>query len=309
MGSMDRFKLLPALFTLASIAAACAPLQAQAVQQVSSDAPKVKEIHPIVRPMPFAPVDEGQTHAIEFRKAEQMTQMDLDLLADARPSIAEHAGHADLGFNQGNWSYRQMVCPALPNHLFVRFMRNNGAGDVSVFSASIPRDGRGRVRIVPIQFRGYSLFSPAPTNAVTVSAFNHIRAEEHAGVKVDWLGTAFCYAALAGGNPRLPLAKETQSSTKHDLAMPVVLEIPAEGGAVIRFTDLSAVPRPMAWTMIFDAKDTLLKVEHLSADIASEKALNPKPVDSERALNPAPVDIAGRPLTQTYPITRPLPAQ
>jgi len=267
------------------------------VQQVSSDEPKVKEIHPVVPPMPFVPGNAGQRHAIEFRTADQMTRMDRDLLAGAQSSIAEHAGHADLGFNQRDWSYRQIVCPALPNHLFVRFLRNNGAGDISVFSASIPRDG-GRVRIVPIQLRGYSLFSPAPINAVTVSVFNHIREEEHAGVTVDWLGTAFCYAALAGGDSQLPVLAETALSERNDLTMPAVLEIPAEGGAVIRFTDLRPVPRPMEWEMTFDGKGKLLKATHLSADDATEKALNPKPVD-----------LAGRPLSQTSPITRPLPVQ
>ena len=298
MGSMDRLKILPALLALASIAAACATLQAQEVRQLSPEAPQVKEIHPFERPMPFAPGDEGQLRAIEFRTVEQMAQKDRELVADAQSSIAEHAGHADLGFNQGVWSYRQMVCPALPNHLFLRFMRNNGAGDVSIFSASIPREGEGRVRIVPIQQRGYSLFSPAPINAITISAFNHIRAEEHASATVDWLGTAACYAALAGGDPVLPLLSETPVSEKNDLAMPAVLEIPAEGGAVIRFTDLTPVPHQMEWTMIFDGKGKLLKATHLDADIAAEKGLNP-----------TPVDLAGRPLTQTYPISRPLPVQ
>jgi hypothetical protein len=72
---------------------------------------------------------------------------------------------------------------------------------VSVFTVSIPRGGDGRVRIIPIQRRGYSLFSPAPINALTISAFNHIRAEEHPKAP-DWLGTGLCYAALAGAHPQ-----------------------------------------------------------------------------------------------------------
>ena len=71
---------------------------------------------------------------------------------------------------------------------------------MSVFSASVPRNGAGRVRIVPILKRGYSLFSPAPINALTISAFNHIRAEEGEAANSDWLGNALCYAALAGSH-------------------------------------------------------------------------------------------------------------
>ena len=129
-------------------------------------------------------------------------QQDRLLLADAESSIAEHAGFAGLEYQQSNWNYRQIVCPSFPNHLFLQYTRNNGVGDITVFSASIPRNGEGRVRIVPILKRGYSLFSPAPINALTISAFNHIRAEEGKTANSDWLGNALCYAALAGAQPR-----------------------------------------------------------------------------------------------------------
>ena len=78
---------------------------------------------------------------------------------------------------------QKIACPRLTNHLFVQFTRNNGNGDVSIFSASIPRNGMGRIRIVPILKRSYSLFSPAPINSMTISAFNHIRSEEGANGK------------------------------------------------------------------------------------------------------------------------------
>ena len=130
-----------------------------------------------VEPKPFSTVATRQTplYTVEFRSEDQISQQDRLLLADAESSIAEHAGFAGLEFSKSDWKYRQIVCPTFPNHLFVQFTRNNGAGDVSVFSASIPRNGNGRVRIVPILKRGYSLFSPAPINALTISAFNHIR--------------------------------------------------------------------------------------------------------------------------------------
>src|ERR1700758_4738723 len=154
---------------------------------------------------PFATVPTRRTplYTVEFRSADQLSEQDRLLLADAESSIAEHAGFAGLEFPQSGWNYRQIVCPTFPNHLFLRYTRNNGAGDMSVFSASIPRNGEGRVRIVPIIKRGYSLFSPAPINALTISAFNHIRAEEGEAANSDWLGNALCYAALAGSQPQI----------------------------------------------------------------------------------------------------------
>src|ERR1700722_832309 len=147
-------------------------------------------VPPAVEPAPFATVSIRQKpiYSIELRAEEELEQKDRLLLADAESSIAEHAGFAGMEYDQSNWSHRQIVCPNFPNHLFLQYMRNNGSGDVTVFSASIPRKGEGRVRIVPILKRSYSLFSPAPINALTISAFNHIRAEEGESANSDWLG-------------------------------------------------------------------------------------------------------------------------
>jgi hypothetical protein len=160
----------------------------------------------------------------------------------------------------------------LPGHLFLQFTRNNGTGDVSVFSASIPRSGLGQVRIIPILRRGYSLFSPAPINALTISAFNHIRAEEQASETPDWLATGLCYAALAGAHPEAGPPEET-TVRKLPAAPPGRLFIPQQGGAVISFVDVAALPRPMQWTMTFNGKGKLLKATHSAAPRPAEKAI------------------------------------
>src|SRR5580692_3474616 len=112
---------------------------------------------------------------IHVRSAADMTQHDRDLEADAESSIQERAGFQNLEFNEVTWTYQQLDCEALPNHLFLRFSRNDGTRAMSMFSAAIPRNGDGRVHIIPIVRKGYSLFSPAPIAALTIAAFNHIR--------------------------------------------------------------------------------------------------------------------------------------
>ena len=58
-----------------------------------------------------------------------------------------------------------------------------------MFSASIPRGGEGRVRIIPIVRKGYSLFSPARIGALTIASFNRIHSEEeNTGWRANWLG-------------------------------------------------------------------------------------------------------------------------
>ncbi|MFY9854404.1 MAG: hypothetical protein WAK26_11070, partial [Terracidiphilus sp.] len=178
---------------------------------------------------------------------------------------------------------------ALPNHLFLQFTRNNGTGDTSVFSASIPRGGEGRVRIIPILRRGYSLFSPAPINALTISAFNHIRAEEHPVSAPDWLGTGLCYAALAGAKPEIGSTEETDFH-KMPSAPTGRLVIPMRGGANIRFTDVSTAPRNMEWAMTFNGKGRLLKATHARA-----------PQLRTRVAERAPVEVVGKSVQSTDP--------
>ena len=216
---------------------------------------------------------------MEFRPSDQMTEKDRLLVADAESSIAEHAGFAGFEFDKTSWSYQQVVCPALPNHLFLQFMRNNGAGDVTVFSASIPRGGEGRVRIIPILRRGYSLFSPAPINALTISAFNHIRAEEPSASDSDWLGNGLCYAALAGAHPQIVSQEATPEPGKPIPALTAVMDVQlqAKNQEVIRFADATAIPRPMEWTMTFTRQGRLVKATHSPALLETATPVSQKP--------------------------------
>lgn len=291
MLSMERQRILFIVLAVVLLATVCAPLGAQTVREVPAGSPpKERAVPEDRRPMPFPPDAEATAPAlsIEFRTVQQMTEEDRELAANAESSIGEHAGYMGLEFNEGKWSYQQVACPALPNHIFLRFLRNNGTGDVSVFTASIPRGDEGRVRIIPIQLRGYSLFSPAPINALTISAFNHIRKEEHPDKAPDWFGTGLCYAALAGGHPQASLSTEIPEGQKYFTPTTAVLKIPERGGAEILFADVSTNPRPMDWTMIFDGKGRLLRAKHTPAQRLEIKTINP-----------AAVDVEGKPVEET----------
>jgi len=206
----------------------------------------------------FSLNDAPLERTIRMLSPEQMSESDRNLEAEAESSIAELAGFADIAFNQGQWNYLELVCPAFPNHMFLRFSRNSGAGDVSVFSASVPRNGEGRVRIIPIERRSYTLFSPAPINALTVAAFNRIRSEEHPEA-LDWLSGALCYAALAGANPQIASSTTPILANRRD------------GGTIIHFTDAASQPAPMEWSLIFDPKGRLVKATHAPAQLPATR--------------------------------------
>ena len=282
---------MPAVFP----AALCTLAHSQTIKEstVNPTAPKEKALP---APAPLKPqfsdsLDPHRPHSVEFRILDQMTERDRLQATNAESSIAEQAKYSNLEFNEGQWAYQQVVCPALPNHIFLRFLRNNGTGDVTVFTASIPRGEEGRVRIIPIQRRGYSLFSPAPINALTISAFNHIRAEENpdnaSGPAPDWLGTALCYAALAGGHPQAATLTEHPEAEKFPPAGTALLSVGNNGGAVLAFTDVSTASHPMLWSMTFDHKGKLIKGGHSPADLLKISLKNPPPVD--QLGNPRPL--------------------
>jgi hypothetical protein len=280
-------RTLSLLLTAVLLACICAPLRSQAVKgtPVNGSDPKEKVVPAQAPLLPYfsESPQSARLHAIEFRSVDQMTEKDRLQAANAESSIAESTRYADLEFNQGQWSYQQVVCPALPDHIFLRFLRNNGAGDATVFTASIPRGGEGRVRIIPIQLRGYSLFSPAPINALTISAFNHILGEENPDrdpdKAPDWLGTALCYAALAGGHPQPATLSDNPDPEKFPAVSTALLEVGSNGGAVLSFTDVSAKPRPMRWTMTFDRKGKLIKGGHSLADLLNVTVEHPLQVN------------------------------
>ena len=271
---MRRFRLFLLVISAAFCFAIFNSLSAQTTHGVTTGEPQVKPLTVEQRTQPFSYGSDGSKSAtrIEFLTTDSMSGEDRALAAGAEGEIRRRADLHGLDFNQIQWSSRQIVCPALPHHLFLLFTRNEGKGAVSLFSASIPRGGEGRMRVIPIQRRGYGLFSPAPINAQTVAAFNQIRDEEHLSQSPDWLGTGLCYAALAGA--------DVSMDATPNLTPPAVLEIPAEGGAVIRFTDRAA-PHPMEWTLHFDGKGKLLKATHTAAAMVQVKAGWPATVDKK----------------------------
>ena len=281
--------LFSACLFSACLAAASVSAAGQTVKQYGPTPPaQEKPIVDKTHPAPFATGgDSGRAQPVEFRTLEQMTAQDREVAANAESSIAEHTKYANLEFNQdsqqkGSWSYQQVVCPALPQHVFLRFLRNNGVGDVSTFTASIPRGGEGQVRIIPIQLRGYSLFSPAPINAMTVATFNKIRAEEnpdHASVSA-WLGVGLCYAALAGGHPQLPPHEDDAAPKKLIAEDKGILDVSDGGGAVMTFDDVSVPARTTEWTLSFDRNGRLLKASHSAAQPIRVIEVQPNPVNT-----------------------------
>jgi len=171
------------------------------------------------RPTLFQGGPLDQNRSIRLLSAEQMSEADRNLEAEAESSVAEHAGFADIAFNEGKWSYTELVCPAFPNHMFLRFTRNNGANDVSVFSASCAQwrgPGAHHSHSAP---RLLAVFAGADQRHDR-RGFNRIRSEEQAEA-VDWVGMAFVSRSGRGKSSDRPFDRTFRNWTTIDSMGPV----------------------------------------------------------------------------------------
>jgi hypothetical protein len=244
----------------------------------------VRAVHPKVVTSPF-PMNgsTGRRQALEFRSPEQMTAADRELAEANEAEIARRAGLQ--GFNlergggeQGSWGYEQAVCPVFPEHLILGYSRSNGNGDVTLFSAVIPR-GEGHVRVIPVRRRSYSLWTPASSNALTINDFNHMVLEGHEGLNPDWLTLGLCYAALAGGHVRAALIPQSAAEEAFPMLAPATLTLEKKGGAEVDFADATPQTKAMDWVLSFAPNGRLLKVKHVASGRLVERPVAGTVVD------------------------------
>jgi hypothetical protein len=283
---MDRLRLKNFAFVLAATAVPVSLCSAQAsdtqrtvpypvrpVPSESSPNPYPTKPVPKTLSLPSENSSIASEHFIVYRPQEQMNESDRDLAAKSQPAIRTAAEFAGIEFDNAQWSYQQLECQAIPSHLILLFQSNVGAGNASLFSASIPRGINGHVRIIPVERRGFTLFSPAPVNAIAMAEFNRIRAEEPKGPKADWLSTSLCYAALTDPNLEMTLAPRQTADSDLSLSFPPSLEVAPDGGSTVRFVDTATPQQPMQWALTFDAKDQLVKVEHSPAPVYATRII------------------------------------
>lgn len=206
-------------------------------------------------------------HAIAYRAEEEMSADDRAVAAKAQSAIRDAATQAGMEIDPAQWSSRQLDCQAIPNHLFLLFESNRGAGDVSRFSVSIPRAGNGKLRVIPIERRGYSLFASAAVSPQAIGTFNLIRAEEPKGPPADWLVVSLCYAALTAPGGEVALSPRGSAEANPALSFPPSIEMGEQGESTVRFVNVAGANRPMQWVLTYDAQGQLEKVEHFPAPV------------------------------------------
>jgi len=250
-----------------------APYPVKAVPGDSS-IPYPARILPRARRFEGSNLPAADAHLIEYRSEAEMSEADRALAAKMLPAIGNAAGRAGIEFAAAQWKYQQLECQAIPHHLLLLFADNGGVGKGSLFSVSIPRAGSGgHVRVIPVERRGFTLFSPAPVNALAIAAFNRIRAEEPKSPPADWLATSLCYAALTEPRLRITLSPRQAPDENLALSFPPSLEVGPQGESTVRFVDVVALQQPMQWALTYDARNELLKVEHFPTPVFATRII------------------------------------
>jgi hypothetical protein len=280
------------------------------VPPYTADGLRIRQVPAVLPPSPF-PLDgkSRKLQSLEFRTPEQMTAVDARQAINAQVAIAERAVHqgfrVDLnavdgagGENEHAWKYEQAVCPVFPDHLILEYSLDRGHGDVSLFSAIVPRGNEGHVRVIPVRRRNYSLWTPTPTNELTLNDFNHMVKESSDGLDPDWATVGLCYAALAGGHVKLAeQATDTRLET-FPLYSPAMLKV-GSNGAEVRFADVASYressPRVMEWVLVFSKTGRLIKVRHASARGVTARVVPATPEPQGRPVRSA-VDLTTRPV-------------
>ncbi len=214
-----------------------------------------------------------QTTVLRTRSVDQMSSADQQLLAANSATIASRAGvqgfHlAGQGSAQAptDWQIQQMECPALPDHLLLRYRRDVGTRSESSFTVALPRTSAARLHLVPVERAGYSLYTPSRHNRMTIVVFNDLLREDHHPDRNDWLGLALCYAALAGDRVQPALnpvsaAPTPDSSQPYPNLVPATLSISWKQNPEVSFVASSASSeRLRLWTLHFQRDGQLRKV-------------------------------------------------
>ena len=287
---------LPGMLAVAGlmISASLGVAQTPNAAQAPDDLHGLRIVQVPVRPTPTPfPLDAhtGHVQALEFRSPDQMTAGDKALAESAQGEIERRAALQGfrLGENEGpnGWGFEQAVCPVFPQHLILEYSRINGAGDVTLFSAVVPR-AEGHVRVIPVRRRSYSLWTPASSNALTLNDFNHMVKEGQAGLDPDWLRLSLCYAALAGGHVRAALVPGKAADEVFPLLAPAKLSVSRKGGATVYFADSTPAVKPLEWSLVFAQSGRLMKVNRSGA-----RELVERPIPGRAA------EVTGRPMKES----------
>lgn len=207
-----------------------------------------------------------ETTTLKYVSVDQLGASDRALLQSSLPRIVTLAQEQGFDFQgqQGGapsgWIARQADCSALPGHLLFSYERAAGTHSEASFTVAIPRTGNGRIHLVPVERRGFTLYTPSRRNRITIAIFNDLLKDDARAVRSDWLGLGLCYAALAGDQVQAVTTHQPSSPPSTGIPQPTYttasLSLSWKQPPAITFVGLPpGGSTPRQWTLIFTPPD------------------------------------------------------
>jgi hypothetical protein len=222
---------------------------------------------------PPPPGEEEKTAALEARTstlpvldAGQMSAADRALLEQREVAVSSAAAFFGFDISDSRWTYQQIICRTLPDHMMLNFVNNSVEHGPSHFVAVVPANG-DKVQVVTDYAHGLLPFHAAWEKSAAYEAFNQMittdRGEHELGPSSHWLNLGMCFAALSGHLPKVAVPKESveasEALTKRNGSTPIIVIDPGKD-AEVHFSDVSGADTGN-WRLRFDNRGRLTKAE------------------------------------------------
>jgi hypothetical protein len=209
---------------------------------------------------------EAHTSTLPVLDAGQMSAADRALLEQREVDVSGAAAFYGFDISDSRWTYQQIVCRSLPDHMMLNFENDSVEHGPSHFVAVVPANG-DKVQVVTDYAHGLLPFHAAWEKSAAYQAFNQMittdRGEHELGPSSHWLNLGMCFAALSGHLTKVAVPKESveasEALTKRNGSTPIIMIEPGKD-AEVNFSDISAA-RTGNWRLRFDNRGRLTKAE------------------------------------------------
>jgi hypothetical protein len=272
---------------LASLALPCLSAAAQAPSQnpfPGYTATVTDTVFPGITPVPAAasPLSAPPpVISLDHLEPAQMTAADYEVVSNLSAELSKQAALANFDISRPAWHYQQIVCPALPDYVFLSFSHGADDSGSSRFSAMLPRNS-SQVRIVTAYAHGLLPFEASWNRPGTFEVFNGVLRQERGmaplGDAPNWLVIALCYAELSGYPVQvlsyIPRPEPTLDLLRLNANQPQML-IGPDRSADVTFSDVSRPTITTNWTLHFDRHGQITSATRNVARQAEAIALKP----------------------------------
>lgn len=209
---------------------------------------------------------EAHSSTLPVLDAGQMSATDRTLLQQREVDVSRAAAFYGFDISDSRWTYQQIVCRTLPDHLMLSFQNDNVERGPSHFVAVVPANG-DKVQVVTDYAHGLLPFHAAWQKSTAYQVFNLMtaadRGEHELGPQSHWLNLGMCFVALTGHVPLVAVPADnveaSEMLTKRNGTTPIIMIDPGKV-AEIHFSDVSQ-PRTGNWLLRFDNHGRLTKAE------------------------------------------------